>query len=58
MVARTLIISESELSITVLCLLCSPRFTAVQIKNCLKSISVITVATMKNTMVLCAPGIV
>jgi len=47
---RALIISESEVSITVLCLLCLPRYTAVQIKNCLKSISVIKVATMKNML--------
>jgi len=46
------IISESEVSITVLCLLCSTRYTAVQIKNCSKSTSVIKVATMKNTMML------
>jgi len=43
------IISESEVSITVLCLLCSTCYTAVRIKNCLKSTSVIKVATMKNT---------
>jgi len=49
MVSRASIISESEVSITVLCLLCSPHYTAVRIKNCLKSTSVITVATMKNT---------
>jgi len=52
MVAHALIISESEVSITVLCLLCSPCYRAVRIKNCFKSMSVITVATMKNTMVL------
>ena len=38
------IISESVISITVLCLLCSPCYTAVQIKSCSKSTSVITVA--------------
>jgi len=54
----TSIISESEVSITVLCLLCSPRYTAVQIKNCLKSTCVIKVATMKKTMVPCTPVIV
>ena len=58
MVARASIISESEVSITVLCLLCSPHYTAVRIKNCLKNTSVITVATMKNTMVPCAPVII
>jgi len=41
------IISESEVSITVLCLLCSSHYTAVKIKNCLKSMSVIKVATTK-----------
>ena len=35
------IISESEVSITVLCLLCSPHYTAVRIKKCLKSTSVL-----------------
>jgi len=41
------------LFITVLCLPCSPRYTAIRIKNCLKSTPVIKVATMKNTMVPC-----
>jgi len=44
---HTSIISESEVSITVFCLPCSPRYIAVQIKNCSKSTSVIKVATMK-----------
>ena len=57
-VARASIISESEVFVTVLCLLCSTRYTAVRIKNCSKSTSVITGATMKNTMVACAPRIV
>jgi len=57
-VPRTSIISESEVSITVLCLLCSPCYTAVQINNCLKSTSAIKVATIKNTMVLRTPVIV
>ena len=48
MVLHALIISESQVSITVLC---SPRYTAVQIKNSLKSAPVIIVATVKNTMV-------
>ena len=52
-VARASIISESEVSVTVLCLLCSTRYTVVRIKNCSKSTSVITGATMKNTMVAC-----
>jgi len=52
------IISESEVSITVLCLLCSPRYTAVRIKNCSKSTPVIKVATMKNTMLPRTPVIV
>jgi len=54
-VARTSITSESEVSITILCL---PCYTAVKIKNCLKSTFVITVATMKNTMVPHTPVIV
>jgi len=48
MVAHTSIISESEVSITFLCLLCSPHYTAVRIKNCSTSISVFKVATMKK----------
>jgi len=55
---RTSIISESEVAITVYCLLCSPCYTAVGIKNCWKSMSVIKVATTKNTMVPCAPVVV
>jgi len=55
MVAHASIISESEVSITVLCLLCSSCYTAVRIKNWSKGISVITVATTKNTMVPRAP---
>jgi len=41
------LLSEIEVSITLRCQLCSTRYTAVQIKNCLKSTSVIKVATMK-----------
>jgi len=41
--------SETEVSIALLCQLCSTHYTAVQIKNCLKSTSLIKVATMKNT---------
>jgi len=52
------IISESEVSIMVLCLLCSPCYIAVWIKNCSKSTSAIKVATTKNTIVPHAPGIV
>jgi len=52
------IISESQVSITVLCLLCSPCYTAVWIKNCSKSTLAIKVATMKNMMVPCTPVIV
>ena len=51
MVAHASIISESEVSITVFGLLCSPHYTAVQIKNCSKSTSVIKVAMMRNMMV-------
>ena len=36
------------LSITLLCRLCSTHYTAVRIKNCLKSTSAIIKATMKN----------
>jgi len=42
-VLRVLIISESEVSITAVCLLFSPCYTAVRINNCLKSILVIKV---------------
>jgi len=35
------IISESEVSIVVLCLRCSAHYAAVRIKNCSKSMSVI-----------------
>ena len=42
------IISENEVSITVHCHLCSTCYTAVKIKNCLKSSSVIKAAIMKN----------
>ena len=40
---------KSEVSITFFCRLCSTRYTAIQIKNCLKSTSAIKIATMKNT---------
>jgi len=46
-VACASIINEREVSITVLCLQCSPCYTAVRIKNCSKSMSIITVATTK-----------
>ena len=46
--SRASIISESEVSIAVFCLLCSPRYTTVRIKKCLKSTSVLKVATMKK----------
>ena len=45
MVSHTPIIFESEVSLTVLCLLCLHRYIAIRIKNCSKSTSVITVAT-------------
>ena len=51
MVVRASIIFENGVSITVLCSLCSPRYTTVRIKNCSKSTSVIKVATMRNMMV-------
>ena len=40
---------KSEVSITLLCQLCSTRYTALGIKNCLNSTTAIKVATMKNT---------
>ena len=40
---------KSEVSITLRCRLCSTRYTAVRIKNCLKSTSAIEIAPMKNT---------
>jgi len=43
------LLSETEVSIAHLCWLCSIRYTAVQIKNCLKSISVIKVTIVIST---------
>ena len=40
---------KSEVFITLHCRLCSTCYTAVRIKNCLKSTSAIKIATMKNT---------
>ena len=40
---------KSEVSITLRCQLCSTWYTAVRIKNCLKSTSAIKIATMTNT---------
>ena len=40
---------KSEVSIMLHCQLCSTHYTAIRIKNCLKSTSAIKVATMKNT---------
>ena len=39
---------KSEISIVLRCQLCSTLYTAVRIKNCLKSTSAIKVPTMKN----------
>ena len=47
---------KSEVSITLRCLLCSTRYTAVRIKNCSKSTSAIKIATMKNTDDFCYEG--
>ena len=47
---------KSELSITLRCWLCSTRYTAVRIKNCLKSTSAIKIATMTNTDDFCYKG--
>ena len=41
------LLSETKVSIMLHCQLCSNHYTAVQIKNCSKSTSVIKVATMK-----------
>ena len=41
--------SESEVSITLRCWLCSTCYTAVRLKNCSKSISAMKTATIKNT---------
>jgi len=43
------LLSETKVSIALSCQLCLTRYTAVRIKNCLKSTSVIKVPTMKNT---------
>ena len=40
---------KSEVSIMLRCRLCSTRYTAVRIKNCLKSTSAIKITTMTNT---------
>ena len=40
---------KSEVSNTLHCWLCSTRYTAIRIKNCLKSTSAIKITTMKNT---------
>ena len=47
---------KSEVSITLRCRLCSTRYTAVRIKNCLKSTSAIKIAMMKNTDSFCFKG--
>jgi len=55
MIARASIIFESEISIAVLCLLGSPHYTVVRIKNYSKSMSMINVATTRNTIVRRVP---
>ena len=47
----TCLSSETEIFIVLLCQLCSIHYRTVQIKNCLKSTSVIKVATMKIRMI-------
>ena len=47
---------KSEVSIMLRCQLCSTRYTAVRIKNCLKSTSAIIIATMKNMDDFCFKG--
>ena len=51
MVPRPPIFSETEVSIPIafFCQLCLIRYTAVRIKKCSKSTSVIKIVTMKNT---------
>jgi len=48
MVLYSSIVSESEVSITVLCQLCLPHYIAVRTQNCLKSTSVINIAIVKS----------
>ena len=47
---------KSEISTTLRCRLRSTRYTAVRIKNCLKSTSAIKIATMTNTDNFCYEG--
>ena len=47
---------KSEVSIMFRCRLCSTRYTAVRIENCLKSTSAIKIATMKNMDDFCYEG--
>ena len=47
---------KSEVSITLRFRLCSTHYTAVRIKNCLKSTSAIKIVTMKNTDDFCYEG--
>jgi len=42
------LLSETEVSIALICLLCSTCYIVIQIKDCLKSTSETKVATMKN----------
>ena len=61
MVLCTLVISiiirmKSEVSTTLRCWLCSTRYTAIRIKNHLKSTSANKIATMKNTTISVTNG--
>ena len=47
---------KSEVFIMLRCQLRSPRYTALRIKNCLKSTSAIKVATMQNADNFCYEG--
>ena len=47
---------KSEVSIILCCQLCSTRYTAVRIKNCLKSTSAIKIATLTYTDDFCCEG--
>ena len=48
--------SEVSIMLMLCCWLCSTHYTAVRIKNCLKSTSIIKIVTMKNTDDFCYEG--
>ena len=47
---------KSEVSIMLRCRLCSTRYSAIRIKNCLESASAIKIATIKNTEISVSKG--